>query len=107
MLFRKETSSEWESAKGESSYAKCQECDGHFFLKSAHLPDVLFVMAGIDDGTGAEEQERLEPGVREEVEHSSFRIKQADGHDHVSELGESGVGEDFFNIVLLGRHEGG
>ena len=86
--------------------AKCQECDRHLFLKSAHLPDVLLVMAGIDDGTGSEEQERLKPGVCEEVKHSGFRIKQTNGHDHVSELGESGVSEDFFDIVLLGRHEG-
>ena len=33
--------------------------------------------------------------------------EEADGHDHIAELGEGGVGEDFFDVVLLGGHEGG
>lgn len=81
--------------------------DGHFPEEAAHFPDVLLVVAGVDDGPGAEEEEGFEPCVGEEVEHACLADEEADCHDHVAELGEGGVGEDFFNVVLLGGHEGG
>ena len=81
--------------------------DGHFFQQTAHFPDVLFVVAGVDDRAGTEEKQRLEPGVGEEVEHARLTDEQADGHHHVSELREGGVGEDFLDVILLGGHQRG
>ena len=34
----------------------------------AHLPHVLLAAHGVDDAAGAEEEQRLEEGVRHEVE---------------------------------------
>ena len=33
--------------------------------------------------------------------------READGHDHVAELRERGVGEDALDVVLLGGHQRG
>jgi hypothetical protein len=43
-------------------------------------------MAGIDDRTGTEEEERLEKRVRVEVEHACVTSAESNGHDHVAEL---------------------
>ena len=69
----------------------------------------------MDDGAGAEEHEGLEEGVRREVEHRGtdtggddvrvvavgYRERtEAERGDHVAELGERGVGQDFFDVAL-------
>ena len=65
------------------------------------------MVAGKNHCAGTEEEQRLEPRVGEEVEHAGFTGDEADSHDHVAELGERGVGEDFFDVVLLGGHQRG
>ena len=58
------TADEGERADGESEKGHSQSAG-----QPAHLPDVLLVMQRVDDRAGAEEEQRLEEGVREEVEH--------------------------------------
>ena len=65
------------------------------------------MVAGEDDGTGAQEEQSLEPCVGEEVEHGCLPGQKSQGHDHIAELGEGGVGQDAFDVILLGGHEGG
>lgn len=85
-----------------------QEGDGHLFPEAAHLPDVLLVVHSKNDRTGREEEEALEEGVREEVEHRQGRRdgETGAGH-HVAELGNRGVGEDPLDVILLGREDAG
>ena len=78
-----------------------------FPASAAHLPDVLLVMQHDDDRTGAEEEQRLEKRVREKVKHRRFTGSQTDGHHHVAELRQGGVGEDAFDVVLLRGDERG
>ena len=47
-----------------------------------------------DDCARAEEEQRLEKRVREKMKHRRFARSETDGHDHVAELREGGVGED-------------
>ena len=65
------------------------------------------MVAGEDDGARAQEEQGLEPGMGEEVEHGRFPGQQAQGHDHVAQLGEGGVGQHALDVILLGGHEGG
>ncbi len=62
-------------------------------------------MAGEDDRAGTKEEQGLEPRVGEEVEHSGLTGQKADGHDHVAELGEGGVGENALDVILLRCHQ--
>ena len=55
----------------------------------------------------AEEEQRLEKGVRGEVVHRRRRTGHADCHDHVAQLRDRRVGEDAFDVVLLDRDERG
>ena len=79
----------------------------HFFQQSAHFPDVLFVVAGVDDRARAKEEQGLEPCVGEEVEHARFAGNEADRHDHVAELRERRVGQHAFDVILLHGHQCG
>ena len=108
----KGTAIEGSGAEGEGDH-------GHpacFPCQSAHLPDVLLVVAGEDDGAGAEEEEGLEPSVGVEVEHPGLTAKvlpavvdvaaEAHRHDHVAELREGRVCQDALDVILLCSHEG-
>ena len=55
--------------------------DGHVFAHAAHRRHLVGVYR-VDDATGAEEQQRLEHGVGEEVEHRS----------HVTQSARVGIG---------------
>ncbi len=89
-----------EAGDGEDADEECPACDGHLLAETAHLHDVLLVMAALDDLAGAEEHHRLEEGVGHEVEQG--RRPGADTHaeDHVTELAECRVGEDLLDIRL-------
>ncbi len=93
--------------EGGGADGEGQSGDRHLLEQAAHFPDVLFVVAGVDDRAGTEEEQSLEPGVGEKVEHAGFTSDEAHGHDHVAELREGGVGEDLLDVVLLGGHQRG
>ena len=60
-----------------------------------------------DDGTSGEEEQCFEKCVGKQMKYGRFVRRQADRHDHVTELRESGVGEDAFDVVLLRGHQRG
>ena len=57
-------------------------------------------MAAVDDRAGAEEQQRLEERVGDQMEHAHRHAADAEAHHHVAELRDGGVGEDAFDVVL-------
>ena len=79
-----------------------REGHGHELLEAAHAPDVLLLVAAVDDGAGAEEEQRLEERVREQMEHPDRHATDAQAHHHVAELRHGGVGEDALDVRL--RH---
>ena len=81
----------------------------------AQLENILLVVAAVDDGAGAEEEQRLEEGVGRQVEHGRADAggdhqpvlpvrgderAEPEGRDHVAELGERGVGQDLLDVAL-------
>ena len=69
-------------------------------LQSAHVADVLLVMHRVDDRARAEEQQRLEEGVREQMEHADRIGADAHGDEHVAELRTGRIGDDALDVVL-------
>ena len=88
--------------------------DGHIFAETAHRGVVVGVY-GMDEGTCTEEEERLEHGVCEQVEHGGhvseavveFGTCHAKRYHHKGNLRDSREREHTFNIDLAASHYGG
>ena len=62
---------------------------------------------GVDDRAGRQEQQRLEEGVRHQVEHAGHVAAQAHGGNHEAQLRDGGIGQHLLDIELRHRHRGG
>src|SRR3546814_9666312 len=56
------------------------------FRSAPVIAHVLLVVHRHDHGAGAQEQQRLEEGVREQMEHRPAERAHAGGEEHVAEL---------------------
>ncbi len=110
-----EEAGEWRYARdGQAGDEEGDVGHRHVFPKSAHVAH-LVAMHGVDNGAGAEEQEGLEHGVGEEVEHGGHVAQplvaahsgNAEGHHHESDLGDGGEGEHPLDVRLHAGDDGG
>ena len=70
---------------------------GHF-LVAAH---------GVNHAAGGEEQQALEERVRHQMEHAGSIGADAEAEEHVAELRNGGVGENFLDVRLHQPDGGG
>ena len=91
----------------EGDAAECQhagavgvEGDAHVFFQAAHVADVLLAGAAVDDRACAQEQQRFEKRVGDEMEHADGGAADSEADHHVAELRNGGVGEDALDVVL-------
>ena len=77
----------------------------HQFPQAAHFPDVLFVMRRVNDRAGAEEQERFEKSVGEEVHDAGRDAAHAERYHHQAQLRDGGVSQDAFDVCLGDRNQ--
>src|SRR5260221_1861406 len=76
-------------------------------VEAAHFADVLLSRHGVDNAAGAEEREGFEEGVGHEVKNSGGEGAYTEGEEHVAELADGGIGENFFDVGLDEGHGGG
>ena len=99
-IFREETRQTGRSRDGQGSDKHRPERHRNLVLQSAHLPHVLFVMHRMDDAAAAKEQERLEEGMRHEVEDAGCKRADTKREKHVTELAHGGVSKHAFDVIL-------
>ena len=77
-----------------------QNVNGIALPQPAHLAHVLLVMHRGDHRARAEEQQRLEEGMGEEVEHAEAVAADAEADEHVAELRAGRIGDHPLDVVL-------
>ena len=76
------------------------ERDRHVLLQAAHLQHVLLAGHRVDDRAAAEEEERLEEGVRHQVERAGRERADAHRHEHVAELRDGRIRQHPLDVGL-------
>ena len=74
--------------------------DGHVLAHATHPADVLVVVHADDHRAGRQEQQRLEEGVRHQVEHRHRVGGSTQRHRHVAQLRQRGIGHHALDVVL-------
>ena len=75
--------------------------------EAAHASDVLLVVERVDHDAGAEEQQRLEERVRDQVVDAGRVRADADGAEHVADLRHRRVGDHALDVGLHERDQPG
>src|SRR5207247_5978265 len=99
-VLREETRQKRRTCDGESSREHRPERHGNLVLQRAHLLHVLLMMQGVNHAAGAQEQQRLEEGMRHEVEDAGCKRADAEREKHVTQLAHGRVSKDALDIVL-------
>ena len=129
LVFRPETGQRPNPCQGQRADDIHPERDRHLLAQAAHVAhiagvenfvDRLAMMAVVpifgsvdailqvvvsalhaqDHGTRRKEEQRLEKGVRQQVEHPGHVAAHADRRHHESKLADGGVGQHLFDVIL-------
>ncbi len=74
--------------------------DRQVLLQPTHVADVLLAVERVNDGAGAQEQQRLEERVRVEMKDAGGKGADPHRQEHVAELRDGRVGEHALDVVL-------
>ena len=96
-----------DAGQGERADHHGPESEWHLCAQPAHAAHVLFVVHPGDDRAGAQEQERLEECVGEEMENAEAVAADAEGGEHVAELRTGRIGDYPLDVVLHEADGGG
>ena len=75
-----------------------QRGDRHLAKQATHLGHLLFVMAAGDHAAGAEEHQRLEERMRDEMKQTRRPAADSQAEHHVAELADRRIGEHFLDV---------
>jgi hypothetical protein len=82
------------------------ECQRKLRAQATHLAHVLLAAQCMDDGAGAHEEQRLEVGVRRQVENTVRVPFDRLAHEHIGKLAHRRVGEHALDVALRAGDDG-
>ena len=119
LILREKTGEGRNTRNGKTGYKEGNMRHGHVFAQAAHGRHLVAV-DGMDDAAGTEEEQRLEHGMGEEVEHGGHVTQTtmvlmsggdfgtyAEGHHHEGYLRNGGEGEHTLDVALSAGHGSG
>src|SRR6185437_13606668 len=107
LVLAKKTGEKRRSGDGERGGEHRREGPGDFFAQAAHVLHVLLAAQGMNHAACREEKQTLEEGVGHQVENSGGVGADSAGQEHIAELRDGRVRENFFDVVLRQAYGGG
>ena len=107
---------QWETGQGKPADEEGPEGQRHLLAQTAHVEhvlriDVFFgvqhpVFHAMNDRTGAQEEQRLEEGMRHQVEGCRYISAHPQGCDHIAQLGDGRESQHPLDVILRHRNRG-
>ena len=107
LVLREEAGEERDAGDREAAHQHGHVRPGQQLAQPAHLAQVLLAGERVDQRARAEEQERLEERVGEDVEDARAERADPAGQEHVAELAHGRVGEHALDVGLDEGDRGG
>ena len=76
-------------------------CNRQVLFKTTHITDILFMVHGMYNGTGAKEQQCFKECMRHYMKNRAGIGTYAQAQEHITQLTNRRISQYFFNIVLL------
>ena len=96
----KESSRARESDQRKATHEGRPKCDRQVLAQPAHLSHVLLMVHGHDDRPRGQEQQRLEEGMRHQMEDAGAVGRHAERHRHVTQLRQRRVRHHPLDVVV-------
>ena len=75
--------------------------------QAAHAPHILLAAHGMDHAAGAEKEQSFEEGVSHQMKDAGAKRPYAASQEHVAQLADGRIGENFFDVSLNQSDGGG
>ena len=86
LILGEEPAAQREAGQTDQTGHKQQEDRLGTLAHPAHQVDIVFMTGQVDDAAGAHEEQRLEEGVSQQMEHRRRDAADPDRHKHVTDL---------------------
>src|SRR5258708_37909823 len=103
-IFRKESGEGEDARNRKRRNEHGAVSDGNTVAKVSHVAHVLLAAHGVNDGAGAQEEQRFEEGMSKDVEDAGREGSNAKREKHVSKLRDAEVCEDAITLVWEERN---
>src|ERR1700693_5223946 len=99
-VFRKKSGEGEEAGDGNGAEEHAPRSDFNLGPESAHVPHVLLAAHSVNNAAGGKEEQCFEEGMGHQVKHASAESANTAAEEHVAELADGGIGQNFLNVGL-------